>query len=163
MPGSGVKIISGGQTGADRGALDAALALDMPCGGWCPEGRLDENGRIPGHYPLTELPGGGFRERTIKNVRESDGALILYLGEPQGGTQTTVNACIQYGKAYCLLDRSQLTPERSSEVAVCFVRENDIRILNVAGPRASEDAGMYAFAFEVIAGLIQRLTAAKSI
>ena len=64
-----MKIISGGQTGVDRAALDAALSLGVDCGGWCPEGRLDENGIIPPYYPLQELPGGGYLERTARNVR----------------------------------------------------------------------------------------------
>ena len=157
-----VKIVSGGQTGVDRGALDAAFALGVPCGGWCPDGRLDENGRIPEGYPLTELHGGGFGERTVKNVRDSDGTLVLYFAQLLGGTQTTVTACIEGEKPYCLLDGSQLPSKRAAELATHFVRENDIRILNVAGPRASEDADAYVFAFEVVTGLLRRLAAVKS-
>lgn len=158
----GVEIVSGGQTGVDRGALDAALASGVPCGGWCPEGRLDENGRIPERYPLTELPGGGFHERTIKNVQDSDGTLILYFTEPRGGTGTTLDACVECGKPHCLLDGSQLTSEQAAELAARFVREHDIRILNVAGPRASEEVGAYTFALQVVSGLIRHLRGAKS-
>jgi hypothetical protein len=77
-----IKIISGGQTGVDRGALDAALAVKFPCGGWCPADRRAEDGSIPGRYPLTPLPGGGYRERTRQNVIDSDGtATVLRLAD----------------------------------------------------------------------------------
>lgn len=71
------KIISGGQTGADRGALDAALEARVPCGGWCPADRSAEDGSIPDRYPLTPLPVGGYRARTLKNVEDSDGTVIF--------------------------------------------------------------------------------------
>lgn len=71
------KIVSGGQTGVDRGALDASLKSNFPCGGWCPGDRSAEDGTIPERYPLTPLPGGGFRQRTRQNVADSDGTLIL--------------------------------------------------------------------------------------
>jgi len=70
-------VVSGGQTGVDRGALDAALDLGFPCGGWCPEGRQAEEGVIPARYPLNELIGGGYEERTQKNVEDSDGTLVI--------------------------------------------------------------------------------------
>src|ERR671915_1058228 len=75
------KIISGGQTGTDRGALDAALAWGFPCGGWCPPGRLAEDGQIPERYPLIELKEGGYSQRTLRNVVESDGTAILYFSQ----------------------------------------------------------------------------------
>src|SRR5210317_1948565 len=81
-----LRIVSGGQTGVDRGALDAALTLGRVCGGWCPEGRLADDGPIPARYPLQELPGGGYRARTRRNVRDSDATLIVTFGAPTGGT-----------------------------------------------------------------------------
>jgi hypothetical protein len=74
------KIISGGQTGVDRGALDAALEASFPCGGWCPKGRKAEDGPIPARYPLKEMDGPAYRLRTERNVRDSDGTLILFFG-----------------------------------------------------------------------------------
>jgi len=73
-----VEIISGGQTGVDRAALDVALKNGIDCGGWCPTGRLDEVGRIPDRYPLKELEHGGFTERTLQNVKDSEGTVIIY-------------------------------------------------------------------------------------
>ncbi|MFL6540447.1 MAG: YpsA SLOG family protein, partial [Chthoniobacterales bacterium] len=80
-----MKIISGGQTGVDRAALDAALSLGIESGGWCPTGRLAEKGRIPDQYPVRELPNGGFPERTLQNVLDSDATIIIHPGSLHGG------------------------------------------------------------------------------
>lgn len=85
-----IKIISGGQTGVDRAALDAALQLGIPCGGWCPKGRKAKDGPIPDRYPLKETESGSYPVRTEMNVRDSDGTLILTWGRPTGGTALTV-------------------------------------------------------------------------
>jgi len=84
-----LRVVSGGQTGVDRGALDAALERGVPCGGWCPAGRLAEDGVIPARYPVTELRGAGYDERTRKNVEDSDGTLIVTFGRATGGTART--------------------------------------------------------------------------
>ena len=89
------KVISGAQTGIDRGALDAALALGFPCGGACPQDRVAEDGRIPDRYPVIELDAGKYRARTIQNVLDSDGTLIIYFSSPSGGTEQTVAHCIK--------------------------------------------------------------------
>jgi hypothetical protein len=89
-----VRIVSGGQSGVDRAALDAALALGVNAGGWCPEGRLAEDGVIPDIYPLKELPMAGYRQRTKKNVIDSDGTLIIYFGFPTGGTELDIRGSI---------------------------------------------------------------------
>src|SRR5437867_5771751 len=89
-----VKIMSGGQTGVDRAALDVALKHGIDCGGWCPAGRLDEFGRIPDRYPVRELQAGGFTERTMQNVKDSDGTVVIYSGQIGGGTEQTVRLCV---------------------------------------------------------------------
>src|SRR6266571_9073801 len=80
------KIVSGGQTGVDRAALDVALELGIPCGGWCPRGRRAEDGIIPERYPLIETPTTAYPQRTERNVRDSDGTLVLTVGRADGGT-----------------------------------------------------------------------------
>ena len=86
------KIVSGGQTGVDRAALDVALKVGIPCGGWCPKGRKAEDGAIPDRYPLTETSSASYPVRTEKNVNDSDGTLILKVGPVTGGTARTVKA-----------------------------------------------------------------------
>jgi len=131
------KIISGGQTGVDRGALDAALDNAFPCGGWCPSSRLAEDGRIPDKYPLAELKEGGYRQRTLRNIMESDGTVILYRSDIGGGTQETLLFCIKQEKPYKLIDGAEISADRAAELTQQFIATHQIRTLNVAGPRAS--------------------------
>ena len=109
-----LKIISGAQTGVDRAALDSALQNGQACGGWCPEGRRAEDGRIENIYPVTELPGGGYAERTLKNVQDSDGTVIIYFGEPSGGTEKTLYCCLREHKPYLLLDAREIESGRAA-------------------------------------------------
>jgi len=147
------RIVSGGQTGVDRGALDAALAAGFPCGGWCPEGRMAEDGAIPPHYPLTELPGAGYKQRTKRNVTDSDGTLAIYFGELSGGTETTVRYCEQLRKPVLLVDGDALAPEEIAAMATEFVAANKIATLNVAGPRESSHNGAAAYSRQVVTRL----------
>ncbi|MGH8743325.1 MAG: putative molybdenum carrier protein [Burkholderiales bacterium] len=145
-----IKIISGGQTGVDRGALDAALALGTPCSGWCPEGRPAEDGCIPERYPLKELAGAGYVERTLKNVMDSDGTLIINFGELQGGTEQTLWFCVERAKPYELLNADKVPVSEAARLIHAFVKKHRIRILNVAGPRASKEARAYDYALEAV-------------
>jgi hypothetical protein len=151
------KIISGAQTGVDRAALDAALAHDFPCGGWVPAGRLDENGVIPGHYPVKELKKGGFKLRTLQNLQDSDGTLILYFADLEGGTEETAYRCMKQRKPYRLVDATEVRVARCVDLAEAFVRSRQLRSLNVAGPRASKQPDAYAYAYEVIDLLLSRM------
>jgi len=141
-----LKIISGGQTGVDRAALDVALRHGLNCGGWCPAGRLDEFGRIPDQYPVQELQGGGFIERTLQNAKDSDGTVVIYPGELRGGTEQTVRFCADLKRPHRLIDASKLSLERASKLISDFVCENKIGILNIAGPRQSEWPEGYKYA-----------------
>jgi hypothetical protein len=141
-----LKIISGGQTGVDRAALDVALRHEIECGGWCPAGRLDEFGKIPDHYPIQELQGGGFTERTLQNVKDSDGTVVIYPVELRGGTEETVRWCVELKRPHELIDASKISAEGAAKLIADFVRKNKISILNVAGPRQSEWREGYAYA-----------------
>ncbi len=154
-------IISGGQTGVDRAALDVALALGFPCGGWCPTGRIDEEGIIPEHYPLEELKKGGYKLRTIQNIDDSDGTLIFYFTDLEGGTEETVFRCIKMGRPYKLIDGDEIGILRAIELATGFVRSRAIERLNVAGPRASKTPRAYQYAYEVVSGLLRNLAPAS--
>jgi hypothetical protein len=149
-----LKIISGGQTGVDRGALDAALALGFPCGGWCPSGWIDESGVIPDRYPLKELKKGGYKRRTIQNIDDSDGTLIIYFADLEGGTEETLYRCIKLRKRYKLIDGAEVQVPGAVQLSLTFVGSHAIQTLNVAGPRASKKPQAYQYAFDVISGLL---------
>jgi hypothetical protein len=145
-----VKIVSGGQTGVDRAALDVALKHRIDCGGWCPAGRLDEFGRIPDRYPLKELEHGGFTERTLQNVKDSDGTVIIYSGNLGGGTEQTVRFCVDEQRPHELIDASKISTEKAARSIADLVRKHKINILNVAGPRRSEWPEGYDYAYRAL-------------
>jgi len=151
------KIISGAQTGVDRGALDAALELGFPCGGACPQDRLAEDGRIPDRYPVIEMDAGKYRARTIQNIVDSDGTLIIYFSSLSGGTEQTVAHCIKKRKPYQLIDAIEITESRAAELMSRFVEVHQIFTLNVAGPRASQQPNGQGYAFNVAAALIRQI------
>lgn len=151
--GAGIaKIVSGGQTGVDRAALDVALELGFPCGGWVPRGRRAEDGRIPPIYPLRETESHSYAKRTRLNVRDSDATLILTRGEPTGGTALTVDCARSLNRPYFVVDLA-------GDVDLSTVREwlvrHDVRVLNVAGPRESAPAGIYRIAAGVLRELLE--------
>jgi hypothetical protein len=134
-----LEVISGGQTGVDRAALDAAMARGLAAGGWCPRGRRAEDGTIPEHYPLAETPLARVVQRTFRNVRDSDATLVLIRGRAKGGTLATVRRAA--GRRPLLV----LDPEAGNATARAraFVARHRVRRLNVAGPRESEAPGVY--------------------
>lgn len=152
------KIISGGQTGVDRGALDAALGASFPCGGWRPEGRKAEDGPIPDRYPLQEQPGADFLKRTRRNVVDSDGTLVIALGEPAGGALKTVRLRERLGKPVLVVNALRNNPEVAAIQAAEFVLSRSIKVLNIAGPRESKHAGARAYAEQVVCRLLSLRT-----
>jgi Circularly permutated YpsA SLOG family len=153
-----VKIISGGQTGVDRAALDVALNHGIECGGWCPAGRLDEFGRIPDQYPVWALEDGGFAERTFRNVKDSDGTVVIYAGKLSGGTEQTVRFCVEQRRPHQLIDASKTSAAGAAKLITDFVRNNRIQILNVAGPRQSEWAEGYDYASQPLEAFLNSIT-----
>jgi hypothetical protein len=141
------KIVSGGQTGVDRAALDVARALHLERGGWCPKGRLAEDGRIPDEYPLQEAESSQYAERTALNVRDSDGTLILTTGPPTGGTAYTIERAQRLGKPHLVVD---LTQSPDVGTAKRWLDEHHISVLNVAGPRHSESPEGYRLAYQFL-------------
>ena len=150
------KIISGGQTGVDRGALDAALAVKFACGGWCPSGRRAENGQIPDQYPLQETNSTHYFDRTQRNVKDSDGTLIIASGPLSNGTQATARIANLIKKPCLVLYPVQHTTEIMLEITITWLRRHSIQTLNVAGPRASQDPQIQAVAKQLISQLIRK-------
>jgi len=144
-----IRIVSGGQTGVDRAALDVALDHGIPCGGWCPRERQAEDGRIDGKYPLEEV-NGGYRIRTEKNVRDSDATLILICGELSGGTLLTRNLCKKHKKPHRIID---MDAAPINEDLQTWLRSHDVQTLNIAGPRESNHPGIYSQSVALLRGL----------
>lgn len=149
------RIVSGGQTGVDRAALDAALAAAFPCGGWCPRGRRAEDGVIDARYPLVETPGESNIERTRANVGDSDATLILCLGRAAGGTRDTMDCAAAARKPVLLIDLADdaAAAARSARI-IGWLEANRVRVLNVAGPRESEHPGIHRMARTLVHDLI---------
>ncbi|MGE4550251.1 MAG: putative molybdenum carrier protein [Opitutales bacterium] len=131
-------IVSGGQTGADRAALDWAIARQVPHGGWCPAGRLAEDGLIPDRYQLRETPSVAYPERTRLNVEDSDATLIVSSHPLEGGTLLTVKHAEEVEKPILIVTREN--EEDAPKFLRAFIQEHEVSILNVAGPRASGSA-----------------------
>jgi hypothetical protein len=135
------RIVSGGQTGVDRAALDVALVLGLPCGGWCPRGRRAEDGPLDPRYPLKETPTSDYPERTEWNVRDSDGTLVLTRGRPGGGTALTIALARRLGRAHLVLDLAAHPPPDPARVKL-WANAHLVAVLNVAGPRESQHPGI---------------------
>lgn len=144
------RIVSGGQTGADRGALDFAIKHGYTHGGWAPCGREAEDGRVPLKYQLTELADGGYRQRTRRNVEDSDGTLIVNLGELEGGTLATQVFAQQMGKPHLVVQLDAGVTAEAAASVLTWLHEHTIKTLNVAGPRESKRPGIYRLTGELL-------------
>ena len=148
------KVVSGGQTGVDRAALDAALEAGIGCGGWCPRGRRAEDGIIPKRYPLKQTIGSDYYERTRRNVEDANGTLIVAPGELNGGTLATLNYAQRIGKPLLIIDLDELNRERHLTGIIEWLNVHRVKILNVAGPRESDRPGIYDDVRDLIARLL---------
>lgn len=156
-----LRVISGGQTGADRAGLDAALELGIACGGSCPRGRLAEDGAIPARYPVRELSSGEYHVRTGKNVADCSGTLIFTFGPMQGGSLLTAKYCGERGKPCLHLDGELSMVAAAAKETVRFIEEGSqsflIYTLNVAGQRSSKEPRIYGYTYDVLALALPRL------
>lgn len=135
------RIVSGGQTGVDRAALEVAIHLEIPHGGWCPLGRLAEDGPLPDRFELRETSTADYAERTRRNVQDSDGTLVLHCGPISGGTALTVSTARSLRKPLCLLDLGNM-PDDAAASFRDWLRDHRVSVLNVAGPRESTSPGI---------------------
>jgi len=144
------KIISGGQTGADRAGLDWAMKRGVAVGGWCPKGRLAEDGPIPATYPLVEAASADYLVRTRLNVRDSDGTLIVTSTSALSrGSLRTRNFAAELGRP-CLHVQMSADPSLAAQAVAHFCNIHGIRVLNVAGTRAAKAPGIAAFVIRLL-------------
>ena len=148
------KIISGGQTGADRAALDVAIEEGIPHGGWIPKGRLTEAGRLPAKYQLKEMPTADYPKRTEKNVIDSDGTLIISHGKLTGGSKFTREMAKKHTRPSLHIDLEVINGFRAAQTITTWITDHGIRVLNVAGPRASKDPKIYEAVKKVLTALL---------
>ncbi len=136
------KVVSGAQSGSDRAGLDAALAMNIEIGGWCPKGRRAEDGPIPARYPLTETSSARYEDRTLLNIEDSDGTVIFTRGPVDGGSALTQNSLVEQAKPFLHIDLDGFSKESATTAVAQFIRSANIKTLNVAGNRESKSPGI---------------------
>jgi putative molybdenum carrier protein len=145
-------VISGGQTGVDRAALDAAVAAGVPHGGWCPRGRRAEDGVIPARYRLREHASARYAARTEANVLEADATLVLAHGPLTGGTALTRRTARRHRRPLLVVD---LAADADAGAVRRWLDAHRVRVLNVAGPRESQHPGIADRARRFLARVLQ--------
>lgn len=150
-----LEIICGGQTGVDRAALDVAIRLGIPHGGWCPAGRRAEDGRIPDRYGLKETNSPDYAVRTRLNVRDAEATLLLSRRKLTGGSALTRNSARELKRPSLHV---RLDKEPTVEQVRTWIQKHVDAILNIAGPRESEDPGIGdsagAFLDDLLSGMM---------
>lgn len=152
-----IKIISGGQTGVDRGALQAALDRQVNCGGSCPTDRKAEDGRIPAHFPVIELADAGYAQRTERNVLDSDATILIHFGNISGGSRLTLYCCREVDRPSLEINASEIDTAEAVQRMLAFVGEHQVACLNIAGPRESGAPGAAKIARQIVGELLDRL------
>jgi hypothetical protein len=153
-----IKIISGGQTGADRAALDFAMTHNLAHGGWIPKGRLTEAGPLDRKYQLKEMPTAEYAKRTERNVLDSDGTVIVSHGRLTGGSALTQTLAHQHRKPCLHVDMDELPAEEAVSLILAWIVDRGVKILNLAGPAASKDPKIYGTTVELLEALFDRLS-----
>lgn len=149
------KIVSGGQSGADRAALDAARLLGLEHGGWVPRGRWAEDGAVPPWYCVNETPSQRVSQRTLWNVRDSDATLIVVHGRLEGGSKLTQTFALRLKKPLLEIDLTRQSTRTAARLVRLFLQENHPLTLNVAGPRASKDPHIYQATLDLLLSALQ--------
>ena len=144
------KIISGGQTGVDQAALDVAMKLGIPHGGWIPKGRLTENGPLEDKYQLQEMDSTNYNKRTEQTVIDSDGTLIISYGTLTGGSEFTREMAIQHNRPWLNVDLNKSIAFHAAQEIRSWIKEHKIGVLNVAGPRASKNKKIYKAVVDIL-------------
>jgi len=144
------KIISGGQTGADRAALDVAIKLGISHGGWIPKGRLTENGMLDDKYHLKEMETANYNKRTEQNVIDSAGTLIISHGKLTGGSDHTRDMVLRHGRPWLHIDLNKTESFQAAKQIRSWLAEHEIEVLNVAGSRASKDSAIYQATVDIL-------------
>ncbi len=150
-----LRIVSGGQTGVDRAALDVAWEAGLEQGGWCPKGRIAEDGVLDSGYRLDETPSSDYAQRTAWNVRDSDATLIITTGLPTGGTAYTIEVAESLDKPLLVVNPAE---NGARDRVADWIRVNAITTLNVAGPRESSTPGIYEQARSLLRGVAETLS-----
>lgn len=150
-------IISGGQTGVDRAALDVAIELNIPHGGFVPKGRIAEDGKLPSKYKVKELPGTDYADRTRANVDWADATLIIFRGRLMGGTLFTWEYAKNRGRLVKVIDLMMMNQDTAAEQITKWFKEIRPERLNIAGPRESTHPGIYQEAFHILRAAFSEL------
>ena len=145
-----MKIISGGQTGADQAALDAAIALKISYGGWLPKGRKTENGPLAQRYALRELSSARYRDRTEKNILTADGTLIFSFGPLTGGSALTEALAIRHDRPFLHIDFELVDRLQAAVLVETWLQAMQVATVNVAGPRASSEPRIYEAVYALL-------------
>jgi hypothetical protein len=144
------RIVSGGQTGADRAALDWAIRNNVPHSGWCPRGRKAEDGPLDAKYLLQETESAGYLQRTRQNVIDSDGTLIVNLGKLEGGTLATAKLAQKLDKPHIVVQLDSGASDAAVQNLLAWLKRESICTLNIAGPRESKRPGIYCLTSELL-------------
>jgi hypothetical protein len=155
------KVISGGQTGADRGGLDAAIQLGIDHGGACPKGRRSEDGKIPQKYQLIETKSAHYLVRTEKNVRDSHKTIVFTFGSPSGGSKETITYAKKHQKDWIHIDLKRQETEIIDEICGWLEKDLDV-VVNVAGSRESKSPGIRKKVKKTLLQVFERINKQKN-